>query len=190
MDSARIVIAMSSDATIEKVRAVINENGYLVIDEAKDGNDCLRKIRTLRPDIAILEYSLSSTTAVEVARVATEDDICNIILISTEEQKNMIYDLDSPSFVCLTKPLNKNSLISAVEIMSKNRRKIKDLEEEIEKLRSTLDTRKEVDKAKGLLMKMLGISEPEAFKKIQKQSMDKGIPMKDIAKAIILAYDI
>jgi two-component system, response regulator PdtaR len=57
-------------------------------------------------------------------------------------------------------------------------------------LRSSLDTRKEVEKAKGLLMKHLGLSENDAFKRIQKQSMDRGIPMKEIAKAIILAYDI
>lgn len=190
MESARIVVAMSNDSSIEKIRAVMVENGQMVIDEAKDGNECLRKIRTLKPDLAILDYSITSTNALEVSRVTIEDDICGIILISTEEQKNHVYDIDSPSFVCLTKPINKNALVSAVEILAKNRRKIKFLEEEIDKLRSTLDTRKEVDKAKGLLMKQLNISEPEAFKRIQRQSMDKGIPMKDIAKAIILAYDI
>jgi two-component system, response regulator PdtaR len=74
--------------------------------------------------------------------------------------------------------------------MVKNKRKIQELEQEVETLRASLDTRKEVEKAKGLLMKNLGLSEPEAFKRIQRQSMDRGIPMKEIAKAIILAYDI
>jgi two-component system, response regulator PdtaR len=74
--------------------------------------------------------------------------------------------------------------------MMKNRRRVQGLEKEIEELRNTLDTRKEVEKAKGLLMRNLNLSEADAFKRIQKQSMDRGIPMKEIAKAIILAYDI
>ena len=74
--------------------------------------------------------------------------------------------------------------------MYKNKKRIRDLENEIDELKSSLDTRKEVEKAKGLLMRNLNLSEPEAFKRIQKQSMDRGIPMKEIAKAIILAYDI
>jgi response regulator NasT len=74
--------------------------------------------------------------------------------------------------------------------MQKSGRKIKELEKEVEQLRSAIDSKKEVDKAKRLLMEHLKMSEEEAFKRIQKQSMDKGISMREIAKAIILAYDI
>lgn len=190
MNSVRVLIAMTNDVTIDKIKTLMHENGFLVVDEAKDGNECLRKMRTLRPDISILDFSLNSISALEVSRVAIEDDISNIIMISTEEQKSLIYDLNSPGFICLSKPLNKNALLSTVEIMARSRKKIKTLEDEIDKLRTTIDTRKEVEKAKGLLMKRLGLTEQEAFKRIQRQSMDKGIPMKEIAKAIILAYDI
>jgi two-component system, response regulator PdtaR len=191
MESARILIAMNNDASINKLKAILIENGYTVVDQARDGNECLRKIRALRPDITLLDHSLPLLNGFEVAKVSSEDKICDIILIATEEQKGLIGEIKSETgFVCMSKPLNRPSLINTIDLMVKNARKIRELEKEIEGLKATIDTRKEVEKAKGLLMKNLSLSESEAFKRIQKQSMDKGIPMREIAKAIILAYDI
>ena len=182
---------MSNDTSINKLKLILSECGYIVIDSAKDGHECLRKMRALRPDLTLLEYDLPLMGGVDVAKIAIEDKICDVILISTEAQRSMVSDIsDESGFVFMSKPLNKVSLIGTIDLMIKNRRKITKLEKEIEELRTTLDTRKEVEKAKGLLMKNLNLSEAEAFKRIQKQSMDKGIPMKEIAKAIILAYDI
>jgi two-component system, response regulator PdtaR len=191
MDSTRILIAMSSDSLAAKLKLILAEAGFAVIDQAKDGSECLRKIRTLRPDLSVLEHSLPLMSGYEVAKVALEDKICDVVLISTLEQENIANPLKQENnFICLVKPVNKTALISTLELMIKNRKKIKQLENEVEELRSSLDTRKEVEKAKGLLMRHLGLSENDAFKRIQKQSMDRGIPMKEIAKAIILAYDI
>lgn len=191
MDSTRILIAMSSDSLAAKLKLILVEAGFAVIDQAKDGSECLRKIRTLRPDLSVLEHSLPLMSGYEVAKVALEDKICDVVLISTLEQENISNPLKQENnFICLVKPVNKTALISTLELMIKNRKKIKQLENEVEELRSSLDTRKEVEKAKGLLMKHLGLSENDAFKRIQKQSMDRGIPMKEIAKAIILAYDM
>jgi Response regulator with putative antiterminator output domain len=191
MDSARILIAMSSDMLIDKMRTILVEAGFIVIDSARDGHECLRKIRTLRPDLSILEHNLNLLNGAEVAKVALEDNICDIVLISTIEQSSVIEPFKNYSnFMSLVKPVNKIALLNTLEVMFKSRRRIIELEKEISELKSTLDTRKEVERAKGLLMKHLGLSEGEAFKRIQKQSMDRGIPMKEIAKAIILAYDI
>lgn len=191
MDSTRILIAMSSELPIGKMKAILVEAGFLVIDHARDGNECLRKIRTLRPDLTILEFNLPQLNGYEVARVVLEDDICDMVIISGPEQESLLYPLKEYSnFMSVVKPINKTALLSILELMSKNRKRIKELEKEIAELKTTLDTRKEVERAKGLLMKHLGLSEGEAFKRIQKQSMDRGIPMKEIAKAIILAYDI
>jgi two-component system, response regulator PdtaR len=191
MESARILLALSNDTSISKLRAILVENGYTIVDHAKDGNECLRKIRALKPDLVILDYSLPLMNGFEVSKVAIEDRLCDVILIITAAQENQAVSFKAENnFVCLAKPLNKPSLINTIDLMVKNKRKIQELEQEVETLRASLDTRKEVEKAKGLLMKNLGLSEPEAFKRIQRQSMDRGIPMKEIAKAIILAYDI
>lgn len=191
MESARILLALNSDISISKLKAILLENEYLVIDVSRDGYDCLRKIRALKPDLVILDYSLSSLNGHEIAKIALEDRICEVILITSGPQDIVTGDIRSENnFVSMAKPLNKPALINTIDLMIKNKRKIYQLEREIEELRASLDTRKEVEKAKGLLMKNLNLSEPEAFKRIQRQSMDRGIPMKEIAKAIILAYDI
>ena len=191
MDSARILIALSSDQSNIKMKAILVEAGFLVIDQAADGQDCLRKIRSCIPDLAILDLNLALMNGYEIAKVALEDDICDIVIISSIEHEGMLGSLKKyNNFVSLTKPVNKAVLSNTLELMIKSRKRIKELEKEINDLKFTLDTRKEVEKAKGLLMKHLGLPENDAFKRIQKQSMDRGIPMKEIAKAIILTYDI
>jgi len=191
MDSARILIAMNNDLSIGKMKNILVEAGFLVVDQARDGNECLRKIKTLKPDMVILDYNIPVVNGRDVAKAVLEDGICEVIVLTAPEFDDELKFLRSYcSFVSLIKPVNKATLLCACEIMIKNRKQIKQLEREIVELKSSLDARKEVERAKGLLMKNLGLSENDAFKRIQKQSMDRGIPMKEIAKAIILAYDI
>lgn len=182
---------MSSESLAGKVKAILTEAGYLVVDQAVDGPETLRKLRLLRPEVAVLEQNLAHLSGYDVARVVLEDKLCSVVLIASPEQEGVFYPLKQDNnFVCLIKPVNKNLLIGMIELTVKNGRIIRGLEKEVEELKASLDTRKEVEKAKGLLMKHLGLSENDAFKRIQKQSMDRGVPMKEIAKAIILAYDI
>lgn len=191
MDEVRILLAMNSETSISKLKTILLENGYLVIELSRDGHDCLRKIRALKPDLVILDYSLPALNGYEIAKIVLEDKICDCILITSGTAENGLDNISSDNnYVCMSKPLNKQNLINTIDLMYKNKRKISQLLKEIEDLRGSLDTRKEVEKAKGLLMKNLNLSEQEAFKRIQRQSMDRGIPMKEIAKAIILAYDI
>lgn len=182
---------MVNDASACKLKALFGENGYSVIDQAKDGNECLRKIRSLKPDLAVLNDNLPVLCGLEVAKIIVEDKLCDVIIIMSNEKKNTI-DCTSleNEFVILTKPLSRESLLNTVELVIKNRRKVAKLEKEIEDLKKTLDNRKMIEKAKGILMKNLGLSEEQVFRRIQKQSMDLGIPMQEIAKAIILADEI
>lgn len=191
METVRILIAMNNDTSIAKLKAILLEAGLSVVDLAKDGHECLRKARALRPDLVVLDYNLPLMNGFDVAKVTVEDKISDAILLVTDAQKSLMNALKSENgFAYMTKPLNKLGLINTIDLMYKSKKRIRELESEIEDLKATLDTRKEVEKAKGLLMRHLNLSEPEAFKRIQKQSMDRGIPMKEIAKAIILAYDI
>jgi len=191
MESVRILVAISNDVSLEKLRSILAENGYIVVDQARDGNECLRKMNALRPDISIIDYNLSSISGYEVSKIALEDKLCDILLIISEAQKNYIEELIAePGFFYIAKPLSRITLINVIELIIKNRKRIRELEKQIDDLKNALDTRKEVEKAKGILMKTLNLTEAEAYKRIQKQSMDRGIPMKEIARAIILAYDI
>ncbi|MCX7745729.1 MAG: ANTAR domain-containing protein [Clostridia bacterium] len=191
MDFARILIAMNNDASVMKIRSILAESGYIVIEHVKDGPECLRKMRMLEPDIIILDYELPLLTGYEVAQVALEDKICDVLLIVTDAQMSFINDLkDETGFVYLTKPLNKQIFITAIDLMVKSKKRVDRLQKEISDLKDALNTRKEIEKAKGILMKHLKLTEEEAFKRIQKQSMDKGVSMKEVARAIIVAYEI
>jgi len=191
MQTARILIAMNSDSAVAKLKNLLIESGFIVVDYAGDGHDCPRKVRALRPDLTIVDYSLPLLNGFDVSKVIVEDKLGDVILITTVDQESMVNGLrEQDGFMCMVKPLNRSSLINTIDLMIKNTRKIRELENEIKELKTSLTTRKEVEKAKGLLMKHLSLSDDEAFKRIQKQSMDRGIPMKEIARAIILAYDI
>ncbi|WP_010250923.1 ANTAR domain-containing response regulator [Acetivibrio cellulolyticus] len=194
MESARILVAMENDSLINKFRTILLEGGYEVIDQAKEENECLGKIRSLKPDITILDYKLISIDGSEFAKVVSQNKLCDVILVSDmlncEEKSSIDYIKAEYDFVVITKPLKRDSFINTINLVIKNRKKIMQLETEIEELKKTLDMRKDIERAKGLLMKHLKLTEDEAFRRIQKQSMDKEISMKEIAKAIILTYDL
>lgn len=191
MEGTSVLIATNSETGAEKLRAILIEAGYLVTDWARDGHECLRKLRILKPDILVADYGLQDLNGLEVAKVALEDELCDVVLIVSDGQSSLVDDLrEENGFACLIKPFNKALLTSLMELMVKNRRRVNQLEKEILNLKSTLDTRKELDKAKGLLMKHLNLSEDEAYRRIQKRSMDSGLSMKEIARSVIIAYDI
>lgn len=187
----RIIIAFGNDSQSIKIKNLLTENGYTVIDLVKDGQECLRKARLLKPDLVILDFDLPLFTGYDVAKVLSEDKISSTLLIVNDNQKSLINEhRDRWDCTSLIKPINRSALISTVELIITNNKKIRLLQNEIQELKESLEVRKLVEKAKGILMTKQGLSEQEAFRKIQRQSMDKGIPMKEVAKAIILASEI
>jgi len=191
MDLVRVIIALAREAQSLKMKNLLVENGFDVIWCAKDGLECLRKARTHKPDLVVLDYDLPSYTGYEVARILSEDDICNTILLANDAQKSMMNEYnDKWDFTCLLKPISASGLINAIELTVKNRKKIKILQKEIKELKDSLESRKVIEQAKGILMEKLGLTENEAFRRIQKQSMDKRLPIKEVAKSIIIAYDV
>ncbi|HHW47151.1 MAG TPA: ANTAR domain-containing protein [Clostridiaceae bacterium] len=191
MDSVSILIAAGSDILLKKLKTFLVQNGYRVVEQAKEGNECLRKMRTIRPFLAVLDYDIPVINGFELARIAVEDNLCEVILIASSEQRNQINHAKlERDIIVVTKPLVRENFLDLLELVIRNRRRILKLEKEINELKETLEARKVIERAKGILMKNLGLTEDEAYRRLQKQSMDRGIPLKDIAKAIILAYDI
>lgn len=170
----------------EKIKQVLAGSGFAVMDICASGNEALRKVRSLKPELLITNYELPDTTGLEVSKIVAGNNLCAVILLTNETQRGYVEtianDLD---IVCLNKPINKALLLNTVELVLKSRRRIRKLEKEIYDMKSDLETRKLVDKAKGVLMEKMGLPEQEAYRKIQKQSMDSGIPMKNVAKIII-----
>jgi len=162
-----------------------------VVGEAEDGLTALKMIRTRQPDLAILDAKMAIMDGAELAYIIEEDGLAPVILMTPGDQFGTAErDGEKPYFAYVIKPLTERSLLPIMDVVIKNYRKIRELEQEVTKLKDTIETRKLVEKAKGILMDTYKLTEAEAFKRIQKQSMNKRVSMRSVAKAIILAHEI
>lgn len=186
------VIIIDSDATWRKtIKSMLAKMGYYVIGEAEDGLTGLKLVRAREPDLVIIEAFLPGMDGYEVARVIHEDKLAPVVLIASSTQQNVIEKAKNAKvFAFLMKPELEYNLIPAVELALSNYQEIIKLENQVKELRDTLETRKVIERAKGILMETMGIAETEAFKRIQKQSMNKRISMRAVAEAIILAHNL
>lgn len=186
MDSLKVLIAMNNSNLTDKIKGILQEQGYNIADTAQDGHECLRKARAFRIDIAIIDFDLPIINGMNISKILTDDNICDIILISSEHQRGLIGDIQNRNDISvLTKPLNKAIFLNTLEIMSKSHKRAEALKVQVEELKETIETRKLVEKAKGILMKKLKITEDEAFRLIQKRSMDERKSIKEVAEGIL-----
>lgn len=191
MAEQRIII-IDNDATWRKnIKAMLTKMGYTVVGEAEDGQTGLKIVRARQPDLAIIEAFLPGLDGCEMARIIHEDKLAPVILISSGTQQDVIEKAKAAKvFALLIKPDLEFNLIPAVELALINYQEIAGLESKVKELKETLETRKVIERAKGILMETMGITETEAFKRIQKQSMNKRISMRAVSEAIILAHNL
>ena len=191
MTDVRVIIAIKSQDDSNLIKGMLIRGGYNVVALAHDGVTALKLIRNYEPDLVLLDADLPGMNGVEVAKILEEEKLVPVILISTYYRQDLITKgKDAMVMACLIKPITQAELAGTVEVALANYDKIRSLQQEIVKLKGFLEDRKAVEKAKGLLMSKLDIPENEAFKKIQKLSMEKRKPMKDIAESIIIAYEM
>lgn len=191
MGEQRIIVVDSDAAWRKNIKAMLAKMGYYVIGEAEDGMTGLKLVRARQPDLAIIEAFLPGMDGHEAARIIHEDKLAPVILIASSTQQNLIEKAKlARVFAFLVKPELEYNLIPAVELALTNYQEIIKLEEKVKELQETLETRKIIERAKGILMETMRIPETEAFKRIQKQSMNKRISMRAVAEAIILAHNI
>jgi response regulator NasT len=190
MDGKNIFVAEHEPQELEKIKQYLADSEYRIIDCATDGPSAIRKIRMIHPDLVLVDFDLPVTGGLEVAKISEEDHIAPALVMAPISQSTFtdVYR-DQWDFAYINKPLTKLALLQAMQLVAISYRRISKLEQEVAKLRDDLEARKDIERAKGILMEVLNLSEKEAFRKMQKQSMDKGMPMRDIARAIIVAYE-
>ncbi len=185
MPMTRVIIADASDTRRSVLKEALAALGCKVLAEANSVPDMLRKVRAILPHLVIIDEELKGGNVLEAARIIEADDLAAILIVV--RQRDNLYVRDFP--YCFY-PVTQTSLLAAVDVALLYHKRIRDLSKEVQKLKESLDTRKVVEKAKGILMKTLNLGEEEAHRLIQKQSMNKGIPLRDVARAIILAHEI
>jgi AmiR/NasT family two-component response regulator len=188
---SRVIIADDESIIRLDLREMLESLGYLVVGEVGDGTSAVNLARELKPDIVIMDIKMPGLDGIDVAKILTEEKIAPVLLLTAYSQRELVQRAKEAGVAgYLVKPFREQDLGPAIEVTLSRFEEFKALEQEVEDLKEALETRKLVDRAKGILMDTQGLSEAEAFRKIQKMSMDNRKPMKDVAEAIILAHQV
>jgi two-component system, response regulator PdtaR len=191
MERTRVIIADDESLIRMDLREMLTNQGYLVVGEVADGRSAVNQARELRPDIIIMDIKMPDMDGIEAAKTLTEERIAPVVLLSAYSQRDLVQRAREAGVVAyLVKPYREEELAPAIEVALARFQEFKELEAQVTDLQQALETRKLVDRAKGILMDKQGLTEAEAFRKIQKMSMDNRKPMKDVAEAIILAHQV
>lgn len=189
MRGAKVCLAMLDGREMEKMQQFLQACGFQVVDMSSDGSSAIRRIRTLRPDLVIADYNLPGINGEEIARIAEEDHIAPAIIIRPNEHLTF-WGGNGWEYAYLYRPITKSALIQTIQLVFMNYRRVEALREEIAQLQDDLAARRLIERAKGILMDTHGLTEQEAYRRMQKNSMDRGISMKELAKAVITAAEM
>lgn len=190
MERTRVIIADDESVIRADLREMLTNLGYLVVGEVGDGQSAVNVARELKPDVVIMDIKMPDLDGIEAAKILTQEKVAPVLLLTAYSQRDLIDRAKEAGVVgYLVKPFREQEIVPAIEIALERFKEFRELEKEVGNLRETLETRKVVDRAKGLLMDQQGLTEAEAFRKIQKMSMNTRKPMKEIAEAIILAHE-
>lgn len=165
---------------------ILRDNGFDVVGEAGDGETAVALATDLRPDLVIMDVRMPKLDGIEAAARLTKKQIAPVVLLTAFSQKELVERAtEAGAMAYVVKPFTPNDLLPAIEIALARYAQVLALEGEVADLVERFETRKLVDRAKGLLNEKMGLSEPEAFRWIQKASMDRRLTMHDVAQAII-----
>lgn len=191
MERTRVIIADDESLIRMDLREMLTNLGYLVVGEVGDGRSAVNLARELRPDIIIMDIKMPDMDGIEAAKVLTEERIAPVLLLSAYSQQELVQRARQAGVAgYLVKPFREGDLTPAIEVALARFSEFRTMEREVISLQDALETRKAVDRAKGILMDTQGLTETEAFRKIQKMSMNNRKPMRAVAEAIILAHQV
>ncbi len=184
--SAKYRILVAEDETLIRMDLVemLQDAGYEVVAQASNGQEAIDFANEHKPDLAILDVKMPVLDGISAAEKIIS--VSPVLMLTAFSQKDLIDRAnDAGAMAYVVKPFTINDLLPAIEISISRHRQMKSLEAEVADLYDRLETRKVIDRAKGILMKALNLSEPEAFSWIQRAAMDRRITMKEVAEAVI-----
>ncbi|KKM10189.1 hypothetical protein SY88_14895 [Clostridiales bacterium PH28_bin88] len=186
MYGLRILLADPDPHSRKNLKGILGRAGHQVFAEAGDGRIAAQLAFNRQPDMVILDVNLPVRDGLEVARVLEEHRVAPVLLLIGGDYWEVLERAkEAGVYGCLVKPVSEATIIPEVEIAWTNFQRIRRLEEENRELRETLETRKLVEKAKGILMEKRGITEGEAYQFMRKLSMDRCTSLGRIAKAVL-----
>ncbi|HET6454627.1 MAG TPA: response regulator [Armatimonadota bacterium] len=191
MDPLRILIADDESIIRLDLKKILESMGHKVVAEASDGKAAVEQAHKGELDLAILDIKMPEMDGLDAAKILTQEKICPVLLLTAYSQQDLIDRAkEAGVFGYLVKPFKEADLLPAIEIAISRYKEMTALEQELGSVQDALETRKLVDRAKGILMDKRGMRETEAFRWIQLQSMNTRKSMREIAEAVILTQDV
>lgn len=182
----RVVIAEDEAIIRMDLRETLEEEGYEVVGETGNGDEAVGLVRDLLPDLAILDVKMPGLDGLSVARIISNEKLCGVLILTAFSQREIVEDArDAGALAYLVKPFQKSDLVPAIEVAIGRFRELRALTGEIDALGEQLEARKAIERAKGILMDEVKMSEQDAFAFIQRRAMSERSKMRAIADRVI-----
>jgi response regulator NasT len=182
----RVVVAEDESLIRMDIVEILRDNGFDVVGEAGDGEKAVALAEELRPDLVVMDVKMPLLDGISAAEIIGKKHIAPVVLLTAFSQRELVERAaEAGALAYVVKPFTPDDLIPAIDIALSRYQQINALEEEITDLAERLETRKILDRAKGILNNTMGLPEPEAFRWIQKASMDRRLTMREVAQTVI-----
>ena len=186
MQARRVVLAEDEALIRLDLKEMLAEEGFEVVGEAGDGQSAVRLVEELRPDLAIFDVKMPVLDGISAAEQVARSRWAPVVMLTAFSQRDLVERArEAGAMAYLVKPFQKKDLLPAIEMAMSRFAEIVALEGEVADLTGRLEARKLVDRAKGILQSQHGLSEPEAFRWIQRLSMDQRRSMRSVAQDVV-----
>lgn len=186
MDKLKIVIADNESIIRMDLKEILEEAGHDVVGEAVNGKKAVELARKYHPDLVIMDIKMPEMDGIAAAKIIDDERIAPVLLLTAFSQADVVEKAKHSGVLAyLVKPVREDNLFPAMQIALTRFKEIQQLELELDNAKNSLEMRKILDRAKGILMDAYNLSESEAYRRIQQYSMTKRRTIKDVAEAII-----
>lgn len=185
----RVLIAEDEALIRMDLREMLEEEGHEVVAEARDGAEAVTLARASRPDIVFMDVKMPNVNGIEAAAAIAAESLAPVVMVTAFSQASLVEEAARAGAMgYVVKPFSRNDIVPAMQVAVSRYAEMNLLTQQVGDLEERLATRKALDRAKGLLMAN-GLSEPEAFHRLQKLAMDKRKSLREVAEAIITAHE-
>lgn len=184
--SRRAIVAEDEALIRMDIVETLREGGYDIVGEASNGEEAIAAAREHGPDVVVMDIKMPVMDGITAAETIVKEKLAPVVLLTAFSQTELVERArDAGAMAYVVKPFTPADLLPAVEIARSRHAEMRALEEEIADISERMETRKRVERAKGLLMESMHLNEPESFRWIQKTSMDRRLTMREVADAVI-----